>query len=50
MMGIWSGIDQAKILDAAAPMRRAGDKLVNGPKLDGDAGHASQLDIDTIFN
>lgn len=50
MMDIWSGIDQAKILAAAAPMRRAGDKFVNGPKLDGDAGHASQRDIDTIFN
>jgi chemotaxis protein CheZ len=25
------------------------DNLVNGPKLDGDAGHASQYDIDQIF-
>jgi chemotaxis protein CheZ len=23
--------------------------LLNGPKLDGDAGHASQRDIDTMF-
>ncbi len=26
------------------------DKLLNGPKLDGDAGHASQDDIDALFN
>ena len=31
---------------AAAPAR----ELINGPKLDGDAGHASQHDIDTMFN
>lgn len=27
----------------------AGDGLINGPKLDGDTGHASQHDIDKIF-
>ncbi len=25
------------------------DKLLNGPKLDGDVGHASQDDIDALF-
>jgi chemotaxis protein CheZ len=30
---------------AAAPVAR----LVNGPKLDGDQGHASQSDIDAMF-
>jgi chemotaxis protein CheZ len=30
---------------------REGDaKLLNGPKLDGDAGHASQDDIDALFD
>ena len=27
----------------------AGSGLINGPKLDGDSGHASQRDIDAIF-
>jgi chemotaxis protein CheZ len=44
--------------DAIAPQDRTGSakqdpastrKLVNGPKLDGDAGHASQHDIDKMF-
>ncbi len=26
-----------------------GDKLLNGPRLDGDSGHASQHDIDQMF-
>ena len=30
---------------------REGDaKLLNGPKLDGDVGHASQDDIDALFD
>jgi chemotaxis protein CheZ len=33
---------------ARAPAKNGG--LLNGPKLDGDAGHASQRDIDAIFN
>jgi chemotaxis protein CheZ len=33
---------------AATPA--AGRALINGPKLDGDHGHASQLDIDAMFN
>lgn len=36
---------------AAAPDRpSAGAGLLNGPKLDGDSGHASQTDIDRIFS
>ena len=31
----------------ARPARR--NNLINGPKLDGDAGHASQYDIDQMF-
>ncbi len=30
--------------------REDDDKLLNGPKLDGDAGHASQDDIDALFD
>ena len=30
---------------------KSGDRaLLNGPKLDGDPGHASQSDIDAMFN
>ena len=51
MMDIWGGVDAIKahappIIDA-----REGDaKLLNGPKLDGDVGHASQDDIDALFD
>jgi chemotaxis protein CheZ len=51
MMEIWGGVDA--IRSHAPPIidTRAGDaKLLNGPKLDGDAGHASQDDIDALFN
>jgi chemotaxis protein CheZ len=51
MMEIWGGVDAIKahaptILDT----REGDDKLLNGPKLDGDVGHASQDDIDAMFN
>jgi chemotaxis protein CheZ len=51
MMDIWGGVDAIKA--HAAPMvdPREGDaKLLNGPKLDGDVGHASQDDIDALFD
>jgi chemotaxis protein CheZ len=51
MMNIWGGVDAIK---AHAPpivdTREGDDRLLNGPKLDGDAGHASQDDIDAMFN
>jgi chemotaxis protein CheZ len=51
MMDIWGGVDAIK---AHAPTRvdtRDEDaKLLNGPKLEGDAGHASQDDIDALFD
>jgi chemotaxis protein CheZ len=51
MMDIWGGVDAIK---AHAPPivddRAEDDKLLNGPKLDGDAGHASQNDIDALFD
>src|SRR3954463_300618 len=50
MMDIWGGVDAIR---AHAPRRvddRVGDaRLLNGPKLPGDAGHASQDDIDAMF-
>ena len=51
MMEIWGGVDAIK---AHAPPivdhREGDDRLLNGPKLDGDAGHASQDDIDALFD
>jgi chemotaxis protein CheZ len=51
MMDIWGGVDAIK---AHAPpivdTREGDDKLLNGPKLDGDVGHASQDDIDALFD
>ena len=51
MMEIWGGVDAIK---AHAPQiidTREGDaKLLNGPKLEGDDGHASQNDIDALFD
>ena len=34
----------------AAPAPAEGSGLINGPKLDGDTGHASQGDIDALFS
>lgn len=51
MMEIWGGVDAIK---AHAPpiidTREGDDKLLNGPKLNGDIGHASQDDIDALFD
>ncbi|MBN9600988.1 MAG: protein phosphatase CheZ [Afipia sp.] len=50
MMDIWGGVDAIK--EHAPPIvdTREGDaKLLNGPKLDGEEGHASQNDIDAMF-
>jgi chemotaxis protein CheZ len=51
MMEIWGGVDAIK---AHAPpivdTREGDDKLLNGPKLEGDVGHASQDDIDALFD
>jgi chemotaxis protein CheZ len=51
MMDIWGGVDAIK---QHAPVRtdtRDDDaKLLNGPKLEGDVGHASQDDIDALFD
>jgi chemotaxis protein CheZ len=51
MMDIWGGIDAFKDLTAAAlAARSAGPALLNGPKLEGDSGHATQAEIDRIFS
>jgi chemotaxis protein CheZ len=51
MMEIWGGVDAIKAHAPAIVDTREGDaKLLNGPKLDGDVGHASQDDIDALFN
>jgi chemotaxis protein CheZ len=50
MMDIWGGVDEIRAHAPAIVDDRVGDaKLLNGPKLDGDAGHASQNDIDAMF-
>jgi chemotaxis protein CheZ len=51
MMDIWGGVDAIKAHAPGAVDDRVGDaRLLNGPKLAGDAGHASQDDIDAMFN
>jgi chemotaxis protein CheZ len=51
MMEIWGGIDAFQDFAPEARAERDGDRrLLNGPKLEDDAGHASQDDIDALFN
>jgi chemotaxis protein CheZ len=51
MMEIWGGMDAFHEFEPEAFAQRQGDaKLLNGPKLVGEAGHASQDDIDALFN
>jgi chemotaxis protein CheZ len=51
MMEIWGGVDAIKAhAPAHVDTREGDDKLLNGPKLDGDAGHASLDDFDALFN
>ncbi|WP_458758057.1 protein phosphatase CheZ [Afipia sp. TerB] len=51
MMDIWGGVDAIKVHAPAVLDTRVGDdRLLNGPKMEGDEGHASQNDIDALFN
>jgi chemotaxis protein CheZ len=51
MMEIWGGVDAIKAHAPPIIDTREGDaKLLNGPKAAGDAGHASQDDIDALFD
>ncbi|HEY4204787.1 MAG TPA: protein phosphatase CheZ [Xanthobacteraceae bacterium] len=50
MMDIWGGVDAIKAHVPAVVDDRVGDaRLLNGPKVDGEVGHASQDDIDAMF-
>ncbi|MGP0091307.1 MAG: protein phosphatase CheZ [Xanthobacteraceae bacterium] len=50
MIDIWGGIEALEEFKPDASPEGEGDRsLLNGPKLDGDAGHASQDDIDALF-
>jgi chemotaxis protein CheZ len=50
MMEIWGGIDAFKDADPESIAELQGEKkLINGPKLETDVGHASQDDIDALF-
>ena len=51
MMDIWGGVDAIRAHAPPIVDDREGDaKLLNGPKLEGDEGHASQNDIDALFD
>ncbi len=51
MKEIWGDIEafKAPVAPAPAPEPHRETALLNGPKLDGDQGHASQADIDALF-
>ena len=50
MMEVWGGIEAFREYTPAAKAARDKErKLVHGPKLEGERGHASQSDIDTLF-
>jgi chemotaxis protein CheZ len=50
MMDIWGGIESFKDVTPEVMAQREGDaKLLNGPRLEDDLGHASQDDIDALF-
>ena len=50
MMEIWGGLEAFRGIEAEQIAPRAGDaQMLNGPKIAGDAGHASQDEIDALF-
>ena len=50
MMEIWGGLEAFKDIEAEKIGKPEGDAgLLNGPRIEGDAGHASQDDIDALF-
>ena len=50
MMEIWGGVDAFKdCMPVAAAERTRATVPLNGPKLDGDSGHATQDEIDDLF-
>jgi chemotaxis protein CheZ len=51
MMDIWGGVDAIRAHAPPIVDERQGDaRLLNGPKNEGDTGHASQNDIDALFD
>ena len=50
MMDIWGGVDAIRIHASGGEQRSADASLLNGPGSKGDAGHASQNDIDAMFD
>jgi chemotaxis protein CheZ len=51
MMEIWGGIETFQNIHVDVIPDREGDAaLLNGPKITADVGHASQDDIDALFN
>jgi chemotaxis protein CheZ len=51
MMDIWGGVDAIKVHAPPIVDTREGDaRLLNGPRAEGDVGHASQDDIDALFD
>jgi chemotaxis protein CheZ len=51
MMDIWGGVDAIRAHAPAAIDEREGDaRLLNGPRTEGEVGHASQNDIDALFD
>jgi chemotaxis protein CheZ len=49
LMEIWRSIEQFKPVVFDEPAKDD-NKLLNGPKLAGEAGHSSQDDIDSLFD
>jgi chemotaxis protein CheZ len=49
MIEIWGGIDAFRTYAATAEREVDRNKMLHGPKLDGDEGHVSQEDVDAIF-
>jgi chemotaxis protein CheZ len=50
MIEIWGGLDAFAEVTPEALAARAGERrLVNGPRLAGEPGHAGQDEIDALF-
>jgi len=50
MMEIWGGLEAFREIEAEKMSKPDGDAgLLNGPKIEGEVGHASQDDIDALF-
>jgi chemotaxis protein CheZ len=50
MMDIWGGVDAIKAHAPIVDSREGAARLLNGPKTEGEVGHASQDDIDALFD